>query len=92
MEDQNEARFDMILKILNEVRDLIVPAGGGHSVRIAILFAAFAVVTAIVVSPWLDTTAKRYARDGLGVDLVVTSTTEKTERYTVRRSVLDDLQ
>ena len=82
----------MAAKILSELRDFVFPTAQGYFVQSAILFSAIAVATAIVISPWLDDASKKYAEGDLGVDQVITGTTDTTERYTVRKSVLDDLQ
>ena len=82
----------MIKKILREVQGLIFPSAEGHSIHLALLFAVVAIATAVVASPWLDSTSRQYAGTGFGLDRTMTGSVQEPRRYTIRKSVLDELQ
>ncbi|MEM9279638.1 MAG: hypothetical protein AAGA76_13795, partial [Pseudomonadota bacterium] len=64
---------------------------GESSVQLAAFFSALAVAVALMSAPMLNHASKQYAENrALGIDNVITGSVEKTKRYTVRKSVLDE--
>lgn len=61
----------------------------GSVLRLALLLGAIVLGVSVLVAPFLQNQAARYAGYGVaGIDRLVTGSVQKTERYTVRRSVL----
>lgn len=78
------------MKFIKEFLSFIVPAGDGNSVQMAVFLAGLALATALIAPPFLDKAAKTYADNrAFGIDTVITGSIEKSERKTIRRSVLD---
>ena len=63
---------------------------GNAAIKPALVFAAIAVAMAVLLTPQVEKAADRYAENrALGIDRVITGSTEKVRQYTIRRSVLD---
>ncbi len=78
------------MKLFNELFGFLLPQSAGHSLQFAIFLSAMAVVLALVGVPLLDKAAEEYADNkSFGIDRVITSSVEKLERTTIRKSVLD---
>lgn len=64
---------------------------GGASVQAALMFGAVAIALAVLVTPQVEKAADIYAQNrALGIDRVLTGSIEKSRRYSVRKSVLDE--
>lgn len=64
---------------------------GETSVQLATFFGALAILIALVSAPLLDEASRTFAENqSYGIDRTVTGSIERSNRYTVRRSVLDD--
>lgn len=61
----------------------------GSALRIALLFGALAIGTAVLAVPFLQGAAAYYAESGApGTDRITTGSVGGADRYTIRRSVL----
>jgi hypothetical protein len=56
--------------------------------RITLLFGSAVIAFALLATPVLDMRTRHEAGSGLGLDLMSTGATKRSEVYTVRRSVL----
>jgi hypothetical protein len=64
--------------------------GGSSATQTALLFGGIALAVAVLAAPMLQAGANYYAQNrAFGIDRVMTGGVAKTERVTVRRSVLD---
>jgi hypothetical protein len=68
---------------------------GDFAMQSALMFAALAVVGALVAAPLLDNATRQHAANGAyGIDPFTTASTRATQgttrTYTVRKSILDD--
>ncbi len=65
--------------------------GGGASVQAAMLFGAIGMAMAVLAAPMLQGAVDYYADNrAFGLDRVMTGSVEKGDRYTVRKSVLNE--
>lgn len=58
-----------------------------------LIVAGVTIAVAVASAPFLDKAADQYSAAGFsGIDRTITGSVSQTKRYTIRRSVLDDLQ
>ncbi len=76
----------------NLIKRFIWDESGMSSVELAVMFGVVAVGFSLLAAPLLEKTGKRLARNdgfmGQEIDNVVTGSISKSQRYTIRRSVL----
>lgn len=64
---------------------------GETSIQLAAFFGALAILIAMIGAPILDDASRSYAENrAFGIDRVITGSVEKSNRYTIRKSVLDE--
>ena len=64
---------------------------GETTIRMALLLGGVAIAAAVVSAPLLDRASQTYAENGaFGIDRVLTGSIEKSKRYTIRKSVLEE--
>ncbi len=81
------------MKTVREIFSFLMPNVAGQSVHMAMFLSAVALAVALLGVPMLDRAAQVYADNkAFGIDQVITSSVDRTKRYTVRKSVLDDDQ
>lgn len=79
------------MKLLNEIFGFLLPQRTGHTFQFAVFLSGVAILFALFGVPMIDRAAEEYAENrSFGIDRVITSSVEKLERTTVRKSVLDD--
>ncbi len=62
---------------------------GSTPVKAALVFAALAIVLALVVPTTFNENSALFARNSNGVDRIVTGAVKNTKRYHIRKSILD---
>ena len=79
------------LDIASGFRRLLRDERGNAAVRPALIFAAIAMAMAVLLTPQVERAADQFVENrAMGIDRVITGSTEKVRQYTIRRSVLDE--
>ena len=78
---------------LHKIKQKFLQSESGEgSVQVAVYFGAMALAMALVGVPVLNKASREYAdNQAYGIDQTVTGSIDKPKRYTIRKSVLDDL-
>lgn len=86
MADVNQKNLLAALRLRRSER------GGMSSIEVAIMFGVLAVGFALVVTPMIDNTSKRFAQNdsffGGQTDNIITGSISRPKRFVIRKSVL----
>ncbi len=70
-------------------RESLLGIAGGGVLRFALLFGSAAVALALILAPIVDNQTRSFVGSP-GVDTMATGSIQQNDRYTIRRSILQD--